>query len=61
LLKQSEQDLLTPIKEKIHKALISIGKQGGYTMIVNTDSDACPYIDDALTVDVTESLLQLLR
>jgi outer membrane protein len=61
LLKQSEQDLLTPLKEKIRQALISIGKQGGYTMIVNTDSDACPYIDDALTVDVTESLLQLLR
>lgn len=61
LLKQTEQDLLNPIKENIRKALVTIGKQGGYIMIVNTDSDACPYVDESLTDDVTEQLLQLLR
>ena len=61
LLKQTEQDLLNPIKENIRKALVTIGEQGGYIMIVNTDSDACPYVDESLTDDVTEQLLQLLR
>lgn len=61
LLKQTEQDLLNPIKENIRKALVTIGKQGGYIMIVNTDSDACPYVDESLADDVTEQLLQLLR
>lgn len=61
LLKQTEQDLLNPIKENIRKALVTIGKQGGYIIIVNTDSDACPYVDESLTDDVTEQLLQLLR
>jgi outer membrane protein len=61
LLKQAEQDLMAPIKEKIRQALITIGKQAGYTIILNTDSDACPYVDDTLTDDVTEQLLQLMR
>lgn len=61
LLKQTEQDLLNPIKENIRKALVTIGKQGGYIIIVNTDSDACPYVDESLADDVTEQLLQLLR
>lgn len=61
LLKQAEQDLMAPIKEKIRQALITIGKQAGYIIILNTDSDACPYVDDTLTDDVTEQLLQLMR
>lgn len=61
MLKQKEQDSMTPIKESIKRAVNTVGQQGGYLLIVNTDSDACPYLDGAATYDVTAEILSMLR
>ena len=61
LLKQTEQDLMSPIKARIKQAINSVGQQGKFLLIVNTDSDACPYLDGAATEDVTATILGLLR
>ena len=61
LLEQTERDLMAPVKESIQRAISTVGQQGGYTLIVNTDSDACPYIDEAACDDVTPLILQQLR
>ena len=60
-LSQTETDLMTPIKARIAEVIKTVGQQGGYTLLINTDSDSCPYIDPATCDDVTPLLLQQLR
>lgn len=57
LLKQAEAEALAPVHAKIKAALQAIGKQNAYLMIVNTDSEACPYIDEARSEDITPLLI----
>ncbi len=60
-LSQTEADLMTPIKARIAEVIKTVGQQGGYTLLINTDSDSCPYLDESTTDDVTPLLLQQLR
>lgn len=58
LLSQAEKDAMTPLKIQITAAVKELGTSGGYLMIVNTDSEACPYIDPARSEDITAALIQ---
>ena len=57
LLKQTEQDAMAPIKARVQQAINAVGEQSDYLLIVNTDSEACPYINAANAVDVTADIL----
>lgn len=57
LLKQAEADALAPIRQKLKQAIGKVGKAQGYAVIVNTDSEACPYIDP----DHSDNIEPLLR
>ena len=57
LLKQSEQDMMSDLHASVDNTLKAIASQQGFTMIVNTDSDACPYLDPAVSEDIN-SLVQ---
>lgn len=61
LLKQAEQDALAPVKQQLNRAIQSVGYSGAYLMIVNTDSEACPYIDAASAEDVTAKIKSYVR
>lgn len=61
LLKQAEQDALAPVKQKLNKAIQSVGYSGAFLLIVNTDSEACPYIDSSSAEDVTAKIKSYLR
>ena len=61
MLKQAEQDIITPVKDKVQKAINTVGQQGGYLLLVNTDSDACPYIDTTSAENVTAVIINLLN
>lgn len=57
LLKQAEKDFMAPVKTKLNNAIRAIGMQGAYLVILNTDSEACPYIDATLSEDVTTKII----
>lgn len=61
LLKQAEQDAVAPAKQQLNKAIQTVGYSGAYLMIVNTDSEACPYIDATRAEDVTLKIKSYLR
>lgn len=61
LLKQAEEDLKMPLKAKINDALKRIGAERGYAFIINTDNNACPYINPAMGTDITAELKELLK
>lgn len=61
LLAQAEKDAMAPLHAKLKAAIDKAGQQGGYAVILNTDSEACPYIAPTLSEDVTATLLDLTK
>lgn len=60
LLSQAEEDAIHPIQVKINAALGTIAAQQGLSFILNTDSNAAPYINPGISEDVTSKLLNIL-
>ena len=60
LIKQSEEAALATAKSRINDAIRYITANGDYLIIVNTDSDACPYINPTYSEEVTERLSSVL-
>ena len=61
LLRQAEADTYAPIREKLHNAIRKVGAEQGYAFILNTDGDACPYIDPEMGEDVTELVIEAMK
>ncbi len=61
LMAQAEKEAMAPLYDKVNAAIKKAGEQGGYIIIVNTDSEACPYIAPAMSEDVTATLLELTK
>lgn len=53
LLADAETTLMKPLREKLSKVLATIGEQMNLMFIINTDNDACPYINPKQGVDLT--------
>ena len=60
LLAQAEKDLVAEVQKKLNRILLEIGVEYGYGFILNTDDNACPYINPVVGVDVTELVRQKL-
>lgn len=61
LLAEAEKEAFAPLHQKLSNALQTIGAQNGYAFILNTDGNACPYIDPTMGEDVTNMLKEALK
>lgn len=61
LLKQAEADAFAPVKNKLYNALTKVGQAQGYACILNTDGDACPYVNPEMGEDATELIKEALN
>ena len=61
LLEAARRDAYLPLKEKLTTAVKTLGAERGYALILNTDNDACPYLDPATSEDVTPLLKEILK
>lgn len=61
LLKQAEADAFAPVKNKLYNALTKVGQSQGYAFILNTDGDACPYVNPEMGEDATELIKEALN
>ena len=61
LLKQAEADAFAPVKNKLSNALTKVGQAQGYAFILNTDGDACPYVNPEMGEDATELIKEALN
>ena len=61
LLKQAEADAFAPVKNKLYNALKKVGQAQGYAFILNTDGDACPYVNPEMGEDATELIKEALN
>lgn len=61
LLKQAEADAFAPVKNKLYNALTKVGQAQGYAFILNTDGDACPYVNPEMGEDAIELIKEALN
>lgn len=58
LLAKAEKELMDPIKERLNEAIIAVGKSNNYAYVLNTDSNAYPYISgDGEAENCTDAVL----
>lgn len=60
LIAQAEKDMMQEAYKRLNTALLEVGAEFGYILIVNTDGNNCPYINPAVGVDVTEIVREKL-
>ena len=52
-LAQAESDAYAPLHAKLKAAIGEVAAEQGLAFVLNTDNNACPYINPAMGVDVT--------
>ena len=60
LIKKSEEEALSAAKIRISEAIQKVAEQGDYFIIVNSDSETCPYINPNFSEDLTERISSIL-
>lgn len=53
-LEQAEKDLMEEVKKKLNNIILEVGVEYGYAFVLNTDDDACPFINPVIGVNVTD-------
>ena len=61
LLQQAEVEAFAPLREKLQRVVNKIGAERGYAFILNTDGDACPYVNPEMGEDVSQIIREALR
>jgi len=59
-LQQAEAEALKPLRVRLNETLATIARKYGLELIVNTDANACPFIDPVLSISVEEEAKALL-
>ena len=57
---KSEEEALSAAKIRISEAIQKVAEQGDYLIIVNSDSETCPYINPNFSEDITEKISSIL-
>ncbi|MBR1484431.1 MAG: OmpH family outer membrane protein [Prevotella sp.] len=55
-LQQAEAEALAPLRQQLGAAIAKVSKRLGLALVVNTDSDACPFIAPETAVDLTDEV-----
>ena len=59
-LQKAEEEAMRPLRQRLNEALATLARGRGLALIINTDSNACPFIDPDLGEDVQEAVSILL-
>ncbi len=59
-LAQTEREALAPLKIRLTETIASIAAERHLALVVNTDSDACPYINPAWGEDLNALIITTL-
>ena len=60
-LAEAERAAMMPLRQRLNEVLATIAREKGYVLILNTDGDACPYVDPTMGENIQETVMQLLR
>ena len=60
-LAKAERDLLAPLRIRLNEAIATLARSKHLALVVNTDSNACPFIEPMLGVDLNEEVIHKLK
>lgn len=61
LIQQAEDEAMEPVRKRLDGVLAKTARDNGFIFVLNTDADACPYIDPSVGEDITPLLKQALK
>ncbi len=61
LLTQAEAELRVEAEKRLQKAIHDIAMERGYEFVLNTDGNACPFINPAAGEDITVAVKEKLK
>lgn len=59
-LQEAEAEAMRPLRARLNEAIATIARNKGYILVVNTDSEACPFIEPTMAENITEAVLNFL-
>ena len=60
-LANTEQELMAPLKERLTQLITQIATRQGLAFVINTDADACPYINPTMGIDISQEVQNALK
>ncbi|WP_288279623.1 OmpH family outer membrane protein [uncultured Prevotella sp.] len=60
-MKDIEAQLMAPLRIHLNEAIATIAREQGLALVINTDANACPFIEPAMGVDVNELVVKKLN
>ena len=60
-LASAKEEMITELKARLAEAIAKIAKEQGLALVVNTDSDACPFIDPEMGMDISTLVQNALK
>lgn len=61
LLAKAETELMQPVTQQLKEVIATVAKQRGYAFVLNTDNNACPYVNGEVGDDITADVLEALK
>jgi len=55
-LQQAREEAYAPLRLSLSKAIAIVAKHHKLAVVVNTDANACPFIDPALAIDISQEV-----
>jgi len=59
-LRNQEKELMAPLRARLNEVVAEVAREQGLIIVVNTDADACPFIEPQMSVDLTEEVIRRL-
>ena len=60
-MKDTEAQLMAPLRIHLNEAIATIAREQGLALVINTDANACPFIEPAMGVDVNKLVVKKLN
>ena len=60
-LAKAERDLLAPLRIRLNETIATLARSKHLALVVNTDSNACPFIEPMLGVDLGDEVISTLK
>lgn len=61
LLKEAEDKAMAPLHTYLKEILAALAKEHGYAIMLNTDANACPFIDPSMSENINNLVIQALK
>lgn len=55
-LRQAGEEAMRPLRDMLSLAIAAVARQKGLAVVVNTDANACPFIDPEMGLDIQEEV-----